>query len=105
MDNKALIIFLVVGLIAGFLASLIVGGGGILRYLISGVLGSFVGGYLLNAAGINLGISNKLAFADRHINDWRDCRGAARAFDQLIVSGTLKQNGPHPWNRYNPICP
>ena len=60
MDNKALIIFLVIGLIAGFLASFIVGGGGVLRYLISGVLGSFVGGYVLNAAGINLGISNKL---------------------------------------------
>ena len=60
MDNKALIIFLVVGLAAGFLASFVVGGGGILRYLISGVLGSFVGGFLLNAAGVNLGISNKL---------------------------------------------
>ena len=60
MDNKALIIFLVIGLVAGFLASFIVGGGGILRYLISGVLGSFVGGFLLNATGINLGISNKL---------------------------------------------
>jgi uncharacterized membrane protein YeaQ/YmgE (transglycosylase-associated protein family) len=61
MDSKALIIFLVIGLIAGFLASFIVGGGGILRYLISGVIGSFVGGFLMNAAGINLGISNKLA--------------------------------------------
>lgn len=60
MDNKAIIIFLVIGLVAGFLASFIVGGGGILRYLISGVLGSFVGGFVLNAAGINLGISNKL---------------------------------------------
>ena len=61
MDNKAIIIFLVIGVVAGFLASFIVGGGGILRYLISGVLGSFVGGFLLNAAGINLGIGNKLA--------------------------------------------
>jgi len=60
VDNKALIIFLLVGLVAGFLASLIVGGGGILRYLISGVLGSFVGGYVMDAAGIKLGIRNKL---------------------------------------------
>lgn len=59
-DTKSLVVFLVIGLVAGFLASFIVGGGGILRYLISGVLGSFVGGFLLNAAGINLGISNKL---------------------------------------------
>ena len=61
MDNKALITFLVIGLVAGFLASLVVGGGGLIRYLISGVLGSFVGGFLLNAAGINLGIKNQLA--------------------------------------------
>jgi len=60
MDNKALVVFLVIGLVAGFLASFVVGGGGILRYLISGVLGSFVGGFLVNATGINLGISNKL---------------------------------------------
>ena len=59
-DAKSLIIFLVIGLVAGFLASIVVGGGGLLHYLISGVLGSFVGGFLLNAAGINLGISNKL---------------------------------------------
>ncbi|MFT5508609.1 MAG: putative membrane protein YeaQ/YmgE (transglycosylase-associated protein family) [Hyphomicrobiaceae bacterium] len=61
MDNKAIIIFLVIGIVAGFLASFIVGGGGILRYLISGVLGSFVGGFLLSVTGINLGIGNKLA--------------------------------------------
>jgi uncharacterized membrane protein YeaQ/YmgE (transglycosylase-associated protein family) len=59
-DTKALIVFLVIGLIAGFLASLVVGGGGLLRYLIIGVVGSFVGGFLFNAAGINLGIANKL---------------------------------------------
>ncbi len=60
MDGKALAIFLVIGLVAGFLASLIVGGGGLLTYLISGVIGSFVGGFLLNAAGVNLGIKNPL---------------------------------------------
>lgn len=60
MDNKALIIFLVIGLVAGYLASFIVGGSGLLKYLVSGVLGSFVGGFVLNATGINLGISNKL---------------------------------------------
>ena len=60
MDTKALVIFLLIGLVAGFLASIVVGGGGLIRYLISGVLGSFVGGFVFNAAGINLGISNKL---------------------------------------------
>lgn len=61
MDRNALIAMLVIGLVAGFLASLVVGGGGLLRYLISGVLGAFVGGFVLDAVGIKLGIANKLA--------------------------------------------
>jgi uncharacterized membrane protein YeaQ/YmgE (transglycosylase-associated protein family) len=48
-------------LIAGWLASWVVGGYGIVQYLISGVLGSFVGSFVLNKAGINLGIRNELA--------------------------------------------
>lgn len=60
-QTRALVVFAVIGIVAGFLASFIVGGGGIIRYLISGVIGSFVGGYLLNALGINLGIRNALA--------------------------------------------
>ena len=40
------------------LASLIVGGGGLITYLVSGVIGSFVGGYLFAALNINLGIRN-----------------------------------------------
>lgn len=60
MDTKALIVLAVIGIIAGFLASLIVGGGGLLRYLISGILGAFVGGFALNALGVNLGIKNPL---------------------------------------------
>jgi uncharacterized membrane protein YeaQ/YmgE (transglycosylase-associated protein family) len=54
-------VFLLIGLVAGFLASIIVGGGGLVRYLITGVLGAFVGGYLLSALGVNLGIKNPLA--------------------------------------------
>ena len=62
MDAKTqqLVVFLVIGVAAGFLASLVVGGGGLLRYLITGVIGAFVGGYLLSALGVNLGIKNEL---------------------------------------------
>ncbi len=60
-DVKALMVFLLIGLVAGFLASIIVGGGGLVRYLITGVLGAFVGGYLLSGLGVNLGIKNPLA--------------------------------------------
>lgn len=59
MDQKNLIIAIVMGLVAGWLASWIVGGYGIVQYLISGVLGSFVGSFVLNKAGINLGIQNE----------------------------------------------
>lgn len=59
-NNRALLIFLGIGLLAGFLASLIVGGGGLITYLISGLIGSFVGGYLFSALRIDLGIRNDL---------------------------------------------
>ena len=55
MDTRSLLIFLAIGLVAGFLASFIVGGGGLARYLITGVIGAFVGGYLFSALNINIG--------------------------------------------------
>ncbi len=61
MDTQALIIMAVIGVVAGFLASLLVGGSGLLRYLVTGIIGSFVGGWLLSALGVNLGIRNALA--------------------------------------------
>ena len=60
MDQNNLIIAVIMGLLAGWLASWVVGGYGIVQYLISGVLGSFVGSFVLNRAGINLGIRNEL---------------------------------------------
>jgi uncharacterized membrane protein YeaQ/YmgE (transglycosylase-associated protein family) len=60
VDLTALLIFLAIGLVAGWLASLILGGGGLLRNLIVGVLGAFVGGWLLSAAGVSLPIGNVL---------------------------------------------
>ena len=57
-NNRAILIFLGIGILAGFLASLIVGGGGLITYLISGVIGSFVGGDLFTALRIDLGIRN-----------------------------------------------
>ncbi|MBN9028512.1 MAG: hypothetical protein BGO05_25410 [Rhizobiales bacterium 63-7] len=57
---QAWIVFLLIGLVAGFLASLVVGGGGLIRCLLSGVIGAFVGGFLFQALGISLGIDNAL---------------------------------------------
>lgn len=60
MDAKSLIILALIGILAGFLASVVVGGSGLITYLISGVVGAFVGGLALNAVGVNLGIKNPL---------------------------------------------
>lgn len=55
---RHVVVFLVIGAVAGWLASWIVGGEGLLTYLLSGVIGSFVGGYLFSALKIRLPISN-----------------------------------------------
>ena len=52
LDAQKLIIWAIIGIVAGWLASVIVGGGGgLLRYLITGLIGAFVGGFVLSAAG------------------------------------------------------
>lgn len=60
MDAKAIAIFLLIGLVAGWLASFIVGGGGLIKYLLSGVIGAFVGPFVLRGLNINLNIGNGL---------------------------------------------
>jgi len=60
MDAQGILVAIVIGLVAGWLASLVVGGGGLVRYIITGLIGSIVGTFLFNALGVNLGISNAL---------------------------------------------
>lgn len=60
IDTRALVILLLIGIAAGWLASVLVGGSGLIRYLVTGIIGAFVGGFLLNALGVNLGIRNAL---------------------------------------------
>lgn len=57
-NTQQIVIVVIIGIIAGWLASLVVGGGGLLRYLITGVIGAFVGGFLFNALGVKLRIGN-----------------------------------------------
>lgn len=59
-NTRSIVVFLVIGIVAGFLASLVVGGGGLVRYLVTGVIGAFVGGYVFAFLKINLGIRNVL---------------------------------------------
>jgi uncharacterized membrane protein YeaQ/YmgE (transglycosylase-associated protein family) len=57
---QQLVVMAVVGIVAGWLASLIVGGPGtIVGYLITGLIGAFVGGWIFNAAGWKLNLGNE----------------------------------------------
>ena len=49
--------FLVVGLVAGWLAGVLVKGGGfgLIGDLVVGVIGAFFGGYLFNTFGVSIG--------------------------------------------------
>jgi uncharacterized membrane protein YeaQ/YmgE (transglycosylase-associated protein family) len=57
-EVQSLLIFLLTGLVAGWIASLILGGGGLLRNLVVGVIGALVGGYVLKFTGVTLPIGN-----------------------------------------------
>lgn len=57
-ELQSLLIFLLTGLVAGWIASLILGGGGLLRNLVVGVIGALVGGYVLKLANLSLPIQN-----------------------------------------------
>lgn len=64
MDRKTqdLVVLALIGLMAGYLAHLLLGGGGgLIRYLVSGLIGAIVGPFILSAANINLRIGSALA--------------------------------------------
>jgi uncharacterized membrane protein YeaQ/YmgE (transglycosylase-associated protein family) len=58
-EVQSLLIFLLTWLVAGWIASLVLGGGGLLRNLVVGVIGALVGGYVLKFAGVTLPIGNQ----------------------------------------------
>ncbi|WP_332687233.1 sensor histidine kinase, partial [Devosia sp.] len=80
-----LLIFLAIGLVAGWLAGLVLGGGGLLRNLIVGVIGAFVGGWLLSAAGISLPIGNALVTATI-------LEAAAKELQATVLRGELRKS-------------
>lgn len=54
MTLETLLIWIVVGLVAGVLASFVVGGvGGILADIAVGIAGAFIGGWLFSALNVN----------------------------------------------------
>jgi uncharacterized membrane protein YeaQ/YmgE (transglycosylase-associated protein family) len=61
LDKRAVAAQVGVGVVAGWLASWLVGGSGLLQYVITGLAGSLIGGFLLERLSIDLGIRNPLA--------------------------------------------
>ncbi|WP_192926382.1 GlsB/YeaQ/YmgE family stress response membrane protein [Microvirga tunisiensis] len=61
LDKRAIAVQVGVGIVAGWLASWLVGGSGLLQFVITGLAGSLVGGFLLDRFGIDLGIRNQTA--------------------------------------------
>jgi uncharacterized membrane protein YeaQ/YmgE (transglycosylase-associated protein family) len=56
---KSIVAWVIIGLIAGWLASIVVGGGGgLIGYVIAGLIGSVVGGFLAQQLKINLKLGN-----------------------------------------------
>jgi len=53
-DNKVWIIMILNGLVAGWLAGLLLGGGGLIRNLLVGLIGAVLGGYLVSAGLLTL---------------------------------------------------
>ena len=58
--THTLLATLLIGLVAGWLASLIMGGGGLIRDLVTGLIGAFVGSLIIHGFGINLPIHNPI---------------------------------------------
>jgi uncharacterized membrane protein YeaQ/YmgE (transglycosylase-associated protein family) len=58
MPMETLLIWLLVGAVAGWLAGTIVKGGGfgLLGDIVVGIIGAFVGGWLLAQLGVHLGV-------------------------------------------------
>jgi uncharacterized membrane protein YeaQ/YmgE (transglycosylase-associated protein family) len=59
MNAQQLIVMAVIGILAGWLASVLVGGpGSLLGYLITGIIGAFVGAFIFSSAGWKPNLGN-----------------------------------------------
>ncbi len=58
MPVETLLIWLIVGAVAGWLAGVIVKGGGfgLIGDIVVGIIGAFIGGWLLPKLGVHLGV-------------------------------------------------
>jgi len=83
MDARALGIMLVIGAIAGYLASFVVGSPrwGLVGYIVAGVIGGVVGGWMLDAAKVRVNLGHPIANSI--------AQGAVGAIAVIIVARIL----------------
>lgn len=69
MSNQSLLVIVIVGILAGWLAGRIVRGAGfgIIGDLLVGIIGAFIGSWLLPRAGMHLGVGIVGAFVNATI--------------------------------------
>jgi len=69
LSNESLIVIIVVGVVAGWLTGQIVRGGGfgLIGDLIIGIIGAFIGDWLLPRLGIHLGVGTVALIANATI--------------------------------------
>jgi len=58
IEVKDIVVWVVIGLIAGWLASFVVGGHSVVAYVLSGLLGSIVGGIIVRVSGFRVNLGN-----------------------------------------------
>ena len=85
MSVESLIIWLLVGAIAGWLAGLIVKGHGfgLIGNIVVGIVGAFLAGWLLPMVGLNLGIGSPIVSAIIY--------GMIGAIILLVLIGLIKR--------------
>ena len=83
MEARALGIMLVIGAIAGYLASFVVGSPrwGLVGYIVAGVIGGVVGGWMLDAAKVRVNLGHPIANSI--------AQGAVGAIAVIIVARIL----------------
>ena len=86
LDAQQLIIWAIIGIVAGWLASVVVGGGGgLLRYLITGLIGAFVGGFVLQRGGLEAQPRQRVSRAGRDRRHRRHHRRHPGAAGGVVV--------------------
>ncbi len=87
MNTQQIIVTAIVGIVAGWLASIFVGGpSSLLGYLITGLIGAFVGNYRAGRGRLEAECRQRPGGLDHHLGDRRDHRRDPGQADHLRLT-------------------